>query len=321
MIEAEIVITAEAMTQAECDRLSRLEALVEIGLDSLMRAGPALLAIRDSRLYRATHGTFADYLLDRWGIHRAHAARMIDAAQVADHLAKCLPRETPKPTNERQVRALTALPAKEQPEAWAAAVDRSGGKQPTGRVVEEVVREVRGIPAALTSSKSNEHYTPAPYVDAARDLMGWIDLDPASCEQANRTVRATKIHTAEDDGLAQPWAGRVWLNPPYGRGDGGESNQKRWTESVIGRYERDEIDQAVVLVGARTGEKWFQLLWYYPICFTDHRIAFESPGGAGDQPTQGSALVYLGHEIERFVKIFSQFGQCVIPADGYSEAG
>ena len=67
------------------------------------------------------------------------------------------------------------------------------------------------------SCKSQEHYTPAPYVKAARLVLGAIDLDPASCARANATVKAARYYTAKDDGLAQPWCGRVYLNPPGDR--------------------------------------------------------------------------------------------------------
>ena len=44
----------------------------------------------------------------------------------------------------------------------------------------------------------NEWYTPKWIVDLARAVMGSIDLDPATCQEANETVNATKIHTKDE---------------------------------------------------------------------------------------------------------------------------
>jgi hypothetical protein len=102
----------------------------------------------------------------------------------------------------------------------------------------------------LNQSGSVEWYTPAVYADVARNVLGGIDLDPASCAEANRTIKADIYYTLgegtgceatyydgsariwsdgaiQTDGLGEAWHGfrgsagnalpaKVFLNPPYG---------------------------------------------------------------------------------------------------------
>ena len=74
------------------------------------------------------------------------------------------------------------------------------------------------VPPALLSHESTEHYTPQYILDAVIACMGAIDLDPASNSREIPNVPAARHYTAQDNGLVQPWVGRVFLNPPFGPG-------------------------------------------------------------------------------------------------------
>lgn len=161
--------------------------------------------------------------------------------------------------------------------------------------------------ARIVASTENEWYTPAKYIEAAREVLGGIDLDPASSDRANQTVKAARFYIAADDGLDQPWSGRVWLNPPYGRLAG------EFTGRLVREYTAGEVEAAILLVNAYcTDTDWFQPLSDYRLCFTDHRIDFDSAGREKNTTsTHGSVFVYLGPENEAFQKRFSEFGAVV----------
>jgi len=168
-------------------------------------------------------------------------------------------------------------------------------------------REASGVLPALFSSESVEWYTPVRYIDAVRSVLGGIDLDPASCAQANTVVAAGRYYTKEDDGLVLPWEGKVFCNPPYGK-VGGKSNQERWSQRLIHEYEAGRVSEAILLVNANTETLWFQPLWSYSLCFVRGRIDFWRPGGQTSHPTHGSVFVYFGGRPEVFQSAFRPLG-------------
>lgn len=160
----------------------------------------------------------------------------------------------------------------------------------------------------LNASKSNEYYTPIELLDSAREVMGGIDLDPASCKEANENVRAKRYYTIDDDGFSKPWRGRLWMNPPYGKDEGEtEGNQARWVRRICEEYAAGNVTEAMVLVNAVPGNKWFHPLWDHTICFTYRRIHFINSSA----PTHSNVIVYLGANIKKFVEVFSKHGAVV----------
>jgi hypothetical protein len=73
--------------------------------------------------------------------------------------------------------------------------------------------------AARHSHGSVEHYTPIEVIEAARATVGELDVDPASCELANRFVKAKRFFSEENSGWSAPWGGSIFLNPPGGHCD------------------------------------------------------------------------------------------------------
>jgi phage N-6-adenine-methyltransferase len=155
-----------------------------------------------------------------------------------------------------------------------------------------------------------EWQTPERYIESARNVLGVIDLDPASTPEANEIVKASKFYTKEEDGLTRPWFGNVWLNPPYG------GMAKEFVAKLIQEFEYGDVRSAIVLLNANSTEtRWWQPLWQYPICFTDHRIKFVSPDGLSESnPTNGSAFVWMGRrstKLSAFINQFSKWGTVV----------
>ena len=163
----------------------------------------------------------------------------------------------------------------------------------------------------LLSSISEEWFTPPQYIQAAREVMGTIQLDPASCAEANEIVKAFRYFTKEQDGLKQDWtSSTIFLNPPYGK-QNNKSNQSLFANKLIQEYKAGNVEQAILLVNFCGSYKWFEPLYAFPMCVTDHCIRFiRADGKAAGAAKASSTFIYFGHKEELFYRVFSQFGYC-----------
>lgn len=166
--------------------------------------------------------------------------------------------------------------------------------------------EVPSRPHVTNNSGNNEWYTPAPIANAARSVLGAIDLDPASCAVANEVIKAEKFYGIVLDGLTQSWAGRIWLNPPYASDQIG-----RFVEKLTYHLNSEDITEAIVLVNNATETAWFQDLAAYAsaVCFPKGRIKYWNPDRPDAlSPLQGQAILYIGPNNYKFRSVFSDFG-------------
>jgi len=155
-----------------------------------------------------------------------------------------------------------------------------------------------------------ERYTPKQYIEAARKVLGAIDLDPASNKQAQEWIQAEQFFTEKDDGLAQEWFGRVWLNPPYHR-----ELAPKFIDRLVREFTAGRVTAAILLTNNSTETEWFYvaLKACASICFTRGRINFHVPKGPDVSPTQGQAFFYFGDDVAAFEREFASIGFGVRP--------
>lgn len=152
------------------------------------------------------------------------------------------------------------------------------------------------------SSDSPEWYTPSAIVAKVIEALGAIDLDPCSNE-GTPNVPAWRYFTEADDGLAHEWHGRVYMNPPYGRGIGD------WVDKLAAEYEAGRTTEAIALVPARVDTAWWRRLPHRDWLAVSGRLSFSGHDNSAPFP---SGVCYLGPDSTRFREVFAPIG------DGYA---
>lgn len=176
----------------------------------------------------------------------------------------------------------------------------------------------------LTAEQKAERYTPKKYADLVHRVYesqfddkgeivsSAIELDPASCLEANKTIRANCFYSKQDNGLLMDWFGKIFLNPPY-------SNMDRWVSKMIWQLESRNTKSVILLANASIDTEWFHSICRVGdefnglICHVKGRIKFYSPYKKPKEengPDRSSIFIYLGGRktANRFTEIFSEIG-------------
>jgi len=170
------------------------------------------------------------------------------------------------------------------------------------------------------SSVSDEWWTPTDLIELCRCVLGGIDLDPASSTAANKRIGASYIYSREDNGLEQPWFGRVYLNPPSRNGDP-TARPHLWARKLEDEYLHGNVDAACLLVKSVLGYKWYEHLYAnYWCCHLRERPAFVRPDGTTvGQAKKGVTVFLFAGNSERIKLFFDTFvGQGKVVAPGYT---
>lgn len=169
--------------------------------------------------------------------------------------------------------------------------------------------------SVLTSHNTVEWYTPPVYIDLVKNVLGKIDLDPASAKFCQKWIKANCWFGKKENGLKQDWkANTVFCNPPYGKEDG-KSGQATWSKKMIEEWYKGNFKEGILLVNSTQGYKWYEQLWEsFPVCCARERIKFvDINGKVGGQAKRGQTFVYFGINILKFKQVFSKIGKVIIP--------
>lgn len=135
-----------------------------------------------------------------------------------------------------------------------------------------------------TNTANHDEWLTPPEIISA---LGAFDLDP--CAPVAPPWRMAHNHyTIHQNGLVQPWLGRVWLNPPYGK------ETFKWMSRLAAHK------SGIALIFARTETKGFHReIWEKAHClfFFEGRLCFYRVDGTkGDTANAPSCLVSYSEE-------------------------
>lgn len=145
-------------------------------------------------------------------------------------------------------------------------------------------------------------------------------------------INGLPLHAFAPGGESKAWWGNVWMNHPFGHEErpcADDCTKKRclqrgwhtataiagnrqWVETAVGRYERGEIDQLMLICFAAVNASWFRPLLKYPMLVPTGRVNYYRCVEGQVQKTVGntkdSVVFYLGKNVRDFIELSAKLG-------------
>lgn len=141
---------------------------------------------------------------------------------------------------------------------------------------------MNGMGSHQSAAALKDEWLTPPHILAA---LGEFDLDP--CSPINRPwPTAAEHYTIADNGLAKPWHGRVWCNPPYGL------EAAQWLARCA------DHGRATALVFARTETRmFFDHVWpkASAVLFIEGRLHFHHVDGTRAKANSGAPSMLIAY--------------------------
>lgn len=301
-----------ALTEIAKEQYEECVWAIEKSLKKQLEFGRVLLIVKG----KLPHGEWGNWVRETFSDHKslrtvqrhmrgasaiATDLSLLESADSLDGILKIV--EERKPTVE-DIEVATSVP-----EAEPVVAELLIPSDESAVEIDSVTRTSR--PHVANNSGQNEWYTPPAFIEAATQVMGGIDLDPASSAIANKTVRAKKFYTSTQDGLTKKWAGTVFLNPPYA-----QPLISQFAKKLADSVTAGLVTEAIILVNNATETDWWQTIAAVSsaVCFPKSRIRFLDPeGNLGGAPLQGQAILYCGANADGFAVVHESIGTVFLP--------
>jgi hypothetical protein len=205
-------VALEPISLPESRALIALEKVIERGLETFVQVGEALAEIRDRKLFRTEHPTFAEYCKAKWKMSDRRARQLMDASEVVTAISKS---GTIVPKTESQTRPLTTLPPAQRVEVWQKAVAASPNGEPTAAEVKAAVVKVEpGSPFFSLVELKGEPGSPfgLPCEPTAAEVKAVVETMNAKPPKTANVV-GTRQTASEPDATKTPlqWLTHYWM--------------------------------------------------------------------------------------------------------------